>query len=174
MSQFIVKDSFLKDKGIRELYFDIYGDTVIIRDGRSKEYIGYLRTGASQVIVTLSSRYKTRFTVTLQSSERLSVIIYGYRYDSDSLGEFLADHDYFLQQPYDFDSSTIYYNPQYLVRPGYEFEASWDNRLPDSIHLSSLSQIAKSKVSQILDSATGPTSFSEAQISHKLKTNLLS
>ncbi|KAF2179187.1 hypothetical protein K469DRAFT_597047 [Zopfia rhizophila CBS 207.26] len=89
------------------------------------------------------------------------------------LGIFLVAHDYFLQQPHDFNLSTRYYNPQYLVRPNSEFQVSWENRALESVHSFRLSEKRKSKVSQILDSATGPTSFSEVQVSHRLKTDLL-
>jgi hypothetical protein len=100
-------------------------------------------------------------------------MIYGLRDEGDAIGDFLARNGYFLQQPYDSNLSTTYYNPQYLIRPGSEFCASWGRSGQAPSYLSRLNEAAKSQVSRVLDSATGPTIFSEVQVSHKIKTELL-
>lgn len=100
-------------------------------------------------------------------------MIYGVRNQASMIGDFLNDNDHHLQQPSDFDQSTTYYNPQYLVPPGSEFQASWQNTGFELTQSSQLNEKAKSQVSQIIDSASEPTVFSEVQVSHKIKTDLL-
>ncbi|KAF5857340.1 hypothetical protein ETB97_005918 [Aspergillus alliaceus] len=171
--EYVIRQSLEKEKSTRDLYFDICGNIVIIRGAESKEYAGYLNREAAQLIVTLSHSYKTKLSAKFHPRGSISVMIYGICDEADMIGDFLSDNGYFLQQPYDFDESTTYYNPQYLITPGSEFRASWQKNGLELTQSSQLNEKAKSQASQVMDSASGPTVFSEVQVSHRIKTDLL-
>lgn len=146
---------------------------MIIRDASSKQYAGYLNGKAAQLIVTLSHSYRTKLAAKFHPRRSISVMIYGVRDEAGMIGDFLSDNNHNLQQPSDFDESTTYYNPQYLIAPGSEFQASWQKNGFKLSQSSQLSEKAKLQASQIMDSASGPTVFSEVQVSHRIKTDLL-
>lgn len=164
---------FEKGRSARDLYFDLCGQIVIMRDANSKEYAGYLNGKAAQLIVTLSHSCKTKLSTRFHPQGSISVMIYGFRYQAGMIGDLLNENDHYLQQPSGFDQSTTYYNPQYLIPPGSEFQALSQNNGFEWTQSSQLNEKAKSQVSQIIDSASGPTVFSEVQVSHKIKTDLL-
>lgn len=149
------------------------GGIAIIRDANSKKYAGYLNKEAAQLIVTLSHSYKTNFSAKLHPRGSIAVMIYGVRDEAHIIGDFLSGNGYFLQQPSDFDESTTYYNPQYLIPQGAEFRFSWKKNGLELTQSSQLNEKAKLQVSYIMDSASGPTVFSEVQVSHRIKTELL-
>jgi hypothetical protein len=144
-----------------------------IRDANSKEYAGYLNGEAVQLIGTLSHSYKTKLSAKFHPRGSISVTIYGVRSEADMIGNFLSDNGYFLQQPSDFDESTTYYNPQYLIPPGSEFRALLHKNGLELTQSSQFNEKAKLQASQIIDSASGPTVFSDVQVSHRIKTDLL-
>ena len=146
---------------------------MIIRDANSKEYAGYLNGEAAQLIGTLSQSYKTKLSAKFHPRGSISVMIYGVRDEADIIGDFLSDNGHFLQQPSDVDKLTTYYNPQYLIAPGSEFRALWQENGLELTQSLQFNEKAKSQASQIMDSASGPTVFSEVQVSHRIKTDLL-
>lgn len=76
----------------------------------------------------------------------------------------LLNHDCFLQQPDTFDESTTYFNPQYLVRDDDDFMPIWEpSEAEAGVRAANLSAGAKSKVTELLDSACGPTVFRGVQ-----------
>lgn len=95
--------------------------------------------------------------------------MYGSGTRADAIGEMLLDHDHFLQQPDSFDESTTYINPQRLVQDDYDWEPS---EAEQSVRPATLSASIKSKVTELLDSASGPNVFRAVQVSEMLKTPL--
>lgn len=171
--EYVIRPSLEKERITRDLYFDICGGIMIIRDANSKGYAGYLNGEAAQLIRTLSQSYKTKLSAKFHPRGSISVMICGVRDEADIIGDFLSDNGHFLQQPSDVDKSTIYYNPQYLIAPGSEFRSLWQKNGLELTQSPQLNEKAKSQASQIMDSASGPTVFSEVQVSHRIKTDLL-
>lgn len=170
---YVIRQSLEKDRSSEDLYFDILENMVIIRDVESKGYCGFLNREAAQLVVTLSRSYKSKLSAKFHPRGSISVMIYGIRDEAHIVGDFLSDNGHFLQQPYDFDEWTTYYNPQHLIPPGSEFQASWQNNGLELTASSKLKEDAKVQAFQIVDSASGPTVFSEVQVSHRIKTGLL-
>lgn len=174
LREYAIRESPGKERSARDLYFDILSDEfVIIRDSNSKDSAGYLNGEAAQLIVTLSHSYKRKLSAKFHPQGSISVMIYGARDEAGMIGDFLNQNNYYLQQPFKLDESETYYNPQYLVPPGSEFRASWEKNGVELTQSSRLSEKAISQVSQIMDSASGPTIFSEVQVSSRIKTDLL-
>jgi hypothetical protein len=110
----------------------------------------------------------------IKGSDKPEILIYCSRTNADALGDLLLDLDWFLQQPDTFDPSTTYYNPQWLCPPGAEFEQtnSCNAGSTKSSQKLVLGVAQKSKVEELLDSATGPVIFRKAQVSELLVTEL--
>lgn len=109
----------------------------------------------------------------------LSIVVYGLSSKSETVGDILLEHGFYLQLPDSFDQSVPYENPQSFSLPGFhsnipvgmpirESEKSSVTKVPV------LNAVEKSKLSALLDSATGPEKFREVQASEKLITELKS
>jgi hypothetical protein len=101
-------------------------------------------------------------------------LVYGFRKDLEEVGDFLSQNELFLQHPSFFDPAVNYDNPHYLLSPGKEIE------IPDQAHLGSQGQAGERKstsnvvneISDIFETAGGPTNYSEVRVSAHLKTEL--
>ncbi|KAF8538868.1 SNF2 family N-terminal domain-containing protein [Trichophaea hybrida] len=102
------------------------------------------------------------------------ILVYGFRKDLEEIGDFLSQNELFLQHPSFFDPAVHYDNPHYLLSPGKEIE------IPDQAHLGSQGQAGERKstsnvvneISDIFETAGGPTHYSEVRVSAHLKTEL--
>jgi hypothetical protein len=159
---------------------------VTIHTAQSKKYVALLDHDTAQAIAVLSRKYSVTFTAALEALDpgpkkrvqknhhTLRIIIYGLYKDSEAIGQLLSEHKLYLQQPSQFDSSVAYLNPQYLLRPGSEFKPSLQGGVQGSSRDHRMNQEAKSQVLRVFDTAAGPTSFSEVQVSSRLITVLKS
>lgn len=126
----------------------------------------------ADTILSLLFEHKLHITATLEPSGTLSALIYGLESQGTQVGDFLSDHEYFLQQPDSYDELATYNNPQWLLRPGSNFkdeDFSGSTELPEATVLDIRK---KSKVIEILDSAAGPVNFSRVDISSSIVTPL--
>ncbi|KAH0425606.1 hypothetical protein CcaCcLH18_10852 [Colletotrichum camelliae] len=145
--------------------------TVMLTDKTSKRYCGLMSRDAADTVLSLLVEHKLHITATLEPSGTISALIYGREAQGTQVGEFLSDHDCFLQHP-DLYESTTYNNPQWLLRPGSDFKAESIPRIPDVSVSTVLNTHKKSKVVEILDSAAGPSNFNRIDISSLIVTKL--
>ncbi|KAH6891507.1 SNF2 family N-terminal domain-containing protein [Thelonectria olida] len=122
--------------------------------------------------MALLAGHKATLSASIKSNDKLEILVYSLRRDGDEIGDFLSDHDWFLQQPEAYDPSTAYRNPQWLCRPGTEFETSWQRNEMKATLPTGLGAAEKKKVAELLDSAVGPAVFKRAQVSDMLVTEL--
>lgn len=140
---------------------------------KSKEYCGLVRRGAAEPLSKLVADRTIKLSVTLISTTVLEVLVYGCRTSANATGEMLLDQDCYLQQPDSFDDSMTYFNPQCLVREDDDFVSIWENvKVEAGIRAANLNVGEKSKVAELLDSASGPTVFESVQVSEMLQTTL--
>lgn len=146
---------------------------MILRGQQTLAYAGLLPEDAAELLSTLVTKYQTTLTVAIKHSNALAVTVYGLRDRGNSVGDLLSDKEYFLQQPEQWDSAVPYVNPQYLIRPGSEFQVYGATELESrSNHVYKVDPVVKSKINAVLDSAFGPTKFTEVQATNRLTTEL--
>ncbi|KAK7978619.1 hypothetical protein PG988_006109 [Apiospora saccharicola] len=102
----------------------------------------------------------------------LHITMYGCRTRAEYIGDSLADSGLFLQAPRIYNEYAPYFNPQYLVPPGAEYEPTTVVDLDEIRQKEALDPSQKSKIMQILDENIGPTTSPEVFISSRLETNL--
>lgn len=105
----------------------------------------------------------------------IQVTVYGHREESDRVGDHLSTGGLFLQHPRAYDESTCYFNPQYLVPPGTEFEAAMetlDINEPSQTQKNTLSLAQRSRILAVLDETASCATFSEVTVSNGLRTAL--
>ncbi|KAK2768085.1 SNF2 super family RAD5 protein [Colletotrichum kahawae] len=135
-------------------------------------YCGLMTRDAADTVLSLLFEHKLHITATLEPSGTISALIYGREAQGAQVGDFMSDHDCFLQHPDSYDESTTYNNPQWLLRPGSDFKADNIPRIPDVSVSTVLDTRIKSKVVEILDSAAGPANFNRIDISSLIVTKL--
>ena len=146
----------------------------MIRDAESNSYGGLVPESHFEPLSKLITDTNVTLLAILRSATALEIVVYGYRPKADEIGAMLLDHDCFLQQPDSFDESMTYFNPQCLTRgDNDESSLTWDRfkTNPETL-AASLSVSEKSKVAELLDSASGPTVFRHVQFSEMLQTDL--
>ena len=86
----------------------------------------------------------------------------------------LLRHDCFLQQPDSFDDSVTYFNPHCLTRAADDDSMpTWDRvEAEQDTPAENLSVVEKSKVAELLDSASGPMVYRDIQVSEMLQVSL--
>jgi hypothetical protein len=153
---------------------------VTVYDTKSNRYGGLLDHITAQVIAVISREYSVTFTAALKTigpglkkcaqnrQHALRIIIYRLRGDGEAIGKLLSEKKLYLQQPDLFDSSIVYLNPHYLLRPGSELKPSSREDADGSSRNYKMTAIAKSQVLQVFDTASGPVSFCEVQVSSRL------
>ncbi|KAF4958479.1 hypothetical protein FGADI_2402 [Fusarium gaditjirri] len=102
-----------------------------------------------------------------------SVLVYGALVDAENVGRILAEHKLWLQHPN--NELTLfepYFNPQWLSPPGQEFQYHVSMGKLDIKEPVPFTEKDRSRISQLLDSATGPQEFSEPQCNDVLITEL--
>ena len=168
----------------------VQGSTVTIHHHTSMAYAGLLDREVANVLGELSEVCAVTFTVcvpgipsmikreTTSTSRpsKVSITLYGFREDSDSVGKILSDASVFLQHPECYDNSVPYENPHYLTRPGNSFSVP-ESALPTvsqpkpSTILSDHDPL-KIQVLEVFDSAQGPRVYHQAAESPRLRTPL--
>jgi hypothetical protein len=164
----------------------IYDDMVMVYHTQTMKYGGLLDHDTSQALTALSLNYPITFkayldekTSALKKSisnncRSLQITLYGLRQDSDGIGTFLSENKLYLQQPSTFDYSAVYFNPQYLLRPGSEFKLAVQEDFQCSVREKQMAQAVRSQMLHVFDVAVGPATFSEVQVSKRLTTDLKS
>ena len=170
----------------QEVTLEIYNGMVMVRHAQTAEYGGLLDHGTGQALAALSRNYPVTFKAfldekapTLKKSASnnccsLQIILYGLRQDSDAVGTLLSENKMYLQQPNTFDSSAVYFNPQYLLRPGSEFKLLVQEDFQSSVREKQMGQAVRSQILRVFDAAVGPATFCEVQVSKRLTADLKS
>jgi hypothetical protein len=170
----------------QEVTLKIYHDAVMVHHAQTVKYGGLLDHGTGQALAALSRTYSITFEAfldekapTLKKStsnnlRSLRIILYGLRQDSDSVGTLLSENKLYLQQPNTFDSSAVYFNPQYLLRPGSEFKLQVQEDFHSSVREKQMVQAVRSQILHVFDAAVGPATFCEVQVSRRLAADLKS
>jgi len=157
----------------------VQGPRGIIKDAGSKAYRGLLGTNLARALHNLQERCNVTFSAEVKPPKSLFIVVYGLGSESDTVSDILVEHELYLQLPDSFDSSVRYQNPQSFSLPG--LRATLDPGIPTREQAAPcpaktpvLDTVAKSKVAELLDCATGPEEFREVQASHRLTTELKS
>jgi hypothetical protein len=144
-----------------------------MRDLKSKEYAGLVKQGPAGPLSKLIIDRTLKLSATLRSPKLLEVVVYGRHADANSIGDTLLEHNCFLQQPDSFDDSKMYFNPQCLFRKEEDAAPMWESTKEESgTRMASLTVGEKSKVTELLDSASGPIDFKAVRVSEMLQTAL--
>jgi hypothetical protein len=168
----------------QKITLKIYDEIVAVYHVETLKCGGFLDHDTGQTLVALSRNYSVMFKACLD--EKASIIkrntsndgpslvitLYGFRQDSDAVGTLLSENKLYLQQPSIFDPSTVYFNPQYLLRPGAEFKLTAQGDSKSSIPEKKMGKAMKHQMLRVFDSAAGPATFSEMQGSKRLITCL--
>jgi hypothetical protein len=167
-----LREKIFDGKSTKDILFEVNGDLVIVKDAKSHEYGGILDRRASRLVSSLVLEHKMKLSALVKIPIAVELVIYGLRTQIDSIEELLDAQDYFLQQPDAYDLSTTYHNPQWLVPPGKEAEPVWNTIDSAVIREKALSTTDKTKIDELLDSASGPAEFKSIQASTNLLTEL--
>ncbi|KAI1416817.1 SNF2 family N-terminal domain-containing protein [Hypoxylon sp. FL1857] len=161
--KFQLQNKCFTGKATKHVSLEVNGTVVIIKDTNSNKYGGLLDQKASRVVVDLIRNHDVELSTYMKTPSRIEVLIYGRLEQGDA---------YFLQRPDSYDASRPYHNPQCLSGPDNEDAPSWECNESSSVQTTVLDEKEKSKVAELLDSATGPTDFRIVQISDILITSL--
>jgi len=157
---------------------------VVVHHAHTMKYGGFLDRDTGKTLAALSRNYSTMFEAmldektsiikrnTFSDGPSLLITLYSFHQDSDAVGALLSENKLYLQQPSTFDPSTIYFNPQYLLRPGAEFNLAAQADSKSSSSEKKMNEALKHQMLRVFDSAAGPTTFSELQVSKRLTTCL--
>ncbi|KAI1775166.1 SNF2 family N-terminal domain-containing protein [Hypoxylon cercidicola] len=167
-----LQNEFFKGKAAKDVSLEINGTMVIIKDAISNKYGGLLDQSAARIVINLVKHHNVELSASIKASKRIEVLIYGWLKESDSVGDYLLEQDCFLQQPDSYDATRPYHNPQCLLHPDEEPETPWGHNELISVQDTVLDENKKSKITELLDSATGPSTFRTVQISDILITEL--
>lgn len=162
----------MKDKEVKYVTFEVNGAVVIIRDADSKQYGGLLGRKAAQVVASLDNDRDVELSASMKTSERIEVTIYGWLERGDDIGDMLLGRDCFLQRPDSYDTSRPYHNPQCLSQLDEDDDHFSEESGSISARITTLDENEKSRLTELLDSATGPTQFRRVHISEALVTKL--
>jgi hypothetical protein len=168
----------------QEITLKIYDEMVMVHHAQTLKCGGCLDHDTGQTLASLSRNYSMMFQAFLDektsiikrntSNDGLSLLItlYGFRQDSDAVGTLLSENKLYLQRPSTFNPSTVYFNPQYLLRPGAEFNLAAQGDSQSSIPEKKMGEAIRHQILRVFDSAAGPATFSEMQGSKRLITHL--
>ena len=145
--------------------------TFAVYEAESNSYCGLLEPRTATIVQELLNLSQIRVLPSIMS-KNLQLKIYGSLEDSEMISDQLSSRGLFLQQPQQRSVTIEYFNPHYLVRPGTTFQDTIEDTSIGTQKSSEISPTVKSKVYQLLDSASGPTNFVEAKVSSRLKTEL--
>ncbi|KAI1457991.1 SNF2 family N-terminal domain-containing protein [Annulohypoxylon moriforme] len=168
---FKVSEDFLKEKATTHISLKVNGSMVTIHEANSNRYGGLLDRSASQVISDLVRNYGVELSAYMEAPNKVEVLIYGNFEEGEAIGDMLLEQDCFLQKPESYDTSRPYHNPQCLYDPNEE-ESFWEDDELSPPQGAVLREKEKNKVTELLDSATGPTNFRRVQISEVLVSKL--
>lgn len=164
-----------------------YGDLFRLHLVESNRYAGLIE---SATLNKITSRFSVRLMVMIRNCKEkikkshsskptdvdVEVVIYGFRRDADSIGNLLSEDEIYLQHPTEHDHRFVYFNPQYLLRPGSEMPRVQDMDHIMSSNSSSEDDILDEKRTiqtlQVFNYANGPVVFSRASESRRLITPL--
>jgi hypothetical protein len=164
----------------------ICDDIVIVYHTQTMKYEGLLDHNTGQALAAVSRNYPITLKASLDEKasamkngtsnncRSLKITLYGFHQDSDAIGTLLSENKLYLQQPSTFDSSTVYFNPQYLLRPGSEFKFAVKEDLHCSVREKQVAPALRSQMLHVFDAAVGPATFSGVQVSKRLTTDLKS
>ncbi|KAI1211065.1 SNF2 family N-terminal domain-containing protein [Annulohypoxylon truncatum] len=158
-------------KATREVSLEVSGGMVIIHEAKSNEYGGLLNRNASRIVSDLVRNYDVELSASMKSPTEIEVLIYGRFEQREAIGDMLLERDCFLQQPESYDVSRPYDNPQCLSNLDGQ-ESFWENNESSPSQSAVLHEKEKSRVVELLDSATGPISFRRVPISDILISKL--
>lgn len=171
---------------IHEITLQIDGEQSIIQHSQTLRYGGLLDRNTSHAFAALSRAFPITFKVSIDQEtstskknksndcRSLKVILYGVRQDSDGVGALLLENKLYLQQPILSDPLAPYFNPQYLIRPGSEFKPVVQEDSSPASRFQRMVQVEKHQILSVFDSAVGPTTFSEVEVTRRLSTDLKS
>ena len=153
------------------------GSAGIAKDAETGAYRGLISKDIAKSLQELKTRCNVTITAAIKAPNELSIVVYGLGAESETVGDILVQYNLYLQLPYSFDVSVPYQNPQSFSLPISGNTAALDMPVREAkgssvTAMALLDSVAKSKVNDLLDSATGPEQFREVQASAKLLTEL--
>jgi hypothetical protein len=161
-------------------------DIVTVVHDHSEICAGLLELHAAKALAKLHQAFRVTFNAYVPGckgkksgqrvSSKLFVLLYGMRGDAELVGKVLSDADIFLQHPIHQDSSVLYHNPHYLIRPGgflvVPEERAESSRMSKSSDVLLDGSLLKGRIDEVLDSVQGPQDYSEVVPSARIATQL--
>ena len=181
-AQLKVEDEFttskpLEDATTTNVAITTSGSIGMIMDAESGVYRGLISKSLAEGLRELKTICAVTFSASVKAPNALSIVVYGLGIESDTVCDILVEHDLYLQLPTSFDTTVPYQNPQSFSLPA-DKETALDMPVRETKTSSTakamvLDSVAKSKINELLDSATGPEEFRKVQASSKLVTKLM-
>ncbi|XXG98338.1 Proteasome subunit beta type-5 [Hypoxylon texense] len=171
---FQLQNNFFNGKAAKEVSLEVNGTLVIIKDANSDEYGGLLDQSSARVMINLIKDHNVEISASIKTPKRIEALIYGWLRESAYVGDMLLEQGCFLQQPDTYDATRPYHNPQCLLHPNEEIEPPRVDVEISTVQGTCLNENEQSKVTELLDSATGPSTFRRVEISDILVTELKS
>lgn len=177
------------DNNLTEVSLQLHGDLITVTHHESNKRVGLLDRVTSCVLEQLFRTYTIEFYAFVYTSvasakgshknivnNKLSVILYGCKGNTEAVGSLLAASKLYLQHPFQYDQSKTYSNPHFLTRPGWQVQVPInmiDSANTESHdHVSVLHEVDRERVLQIFECAQGPETVFTPQVSGELKTEL--
>jgi hypothetical protein len=156
-----------------------FANSIAVVRSSSGRSLGLLESRFGKPLSALTRDYRVRlesFAIGKRSKaggapiKSICIIVYGFRHDYDTLGDFLSQNELFLQHPQYNDDSVEYDNPHYLTRPGGVIEIP-DQPATRAGGTRHTSDVVK-EISDVFETASGPSHYSEVRVSDQLITEL--
>jgi hypothetical protein len=152
------------------------GSAGTISDAETGKYRGLLGKSLAKGLQAVKSSCNVTIRATIKAPISLAIVLYGLSSDSETVCDILVEHGLYLQLPSSFDASVPYQNPQSFFSPTRHGEALdtpvREGKGSTTARMTLLNLVERSKVSELLNSATGPAEFREVEASSKLITKL--
>jgi hypothetical protein len=159
---------------------------VMAHHAQTLKYGGLLDHHTGKALATLARSYPVTFKAhlgkkcptlgrsTSNDCRPLQITLYGLRQDSNAVGTLLSENKLYIQHPNTSESSVVYFNPQYLLRPGSQIKMPVPEDFQSCVREKQMVHAVKSQMLRVFDAAVGPAIFSEVQVSKRLTTVLKS
>ncbi|KAL6407082.1 hypothetical protein AUP68_09908 [Ilyonectria robusta] len=170
-----VSGSSKRPKPEEKVGLDIQTHFIRLYNPTSNQFMGLVPPDYAKTMTRLVELYNTTLSAVIKNGSTLALTVYGVQEKGIAIGNFLSEHQVFLQDPERYDPSIPYINAQVLLPPGVDFQQWYTSSEVEEVESKSSKAVKSTMVStikKVLDCASGPTSFSEVQVDYRLRTEL--
>ncbi|KAH6972432.1 P-loop containing nucleoside triphosphate hydrolase protein [Ilyonectria sp. MPI-CAGE-AT-0026] len=170
-----VSGSSKRPKSEEKIGLDIQTHFIRLYNPTSNQFMGLVPPDYAKAMTRLVELYNTTLSAVIKNGSTLALTVYGAQEKGIAIGNFLSEHQVFLQDPERYDPSIPYINAQVLLPPGVDFQPWYTSSQVEEVESKSSTAVKSTMVStikRVIDCASGPTSFSEVQVDYRLRTEL--